>query len=47
MLIKGSGDDATAKIKVDPVRQKRLAYTQAKDADGNWGPIRAVWIPKA
>ena len=47
MQIKGSGTDVTATAKVAPGTQKKLAWTQAKDADGNWGPIRAVWIPKA
>jgi hypothetical protein len=46
MLINASGSEATAKIKVDPGAKKKLAYTQAKDSEGNWGPIRAVWIPK-
>ena len=46
MTIEGSGKSVTAKVKVNPGAKKRLAYTQAKDADGNWGPIRAVWIPK-
>ena len=47
MTIKGSGSEVTAIVKVTPGSRKKLAYTQAKDADGNWGPIRAVWIPKA
>ena len=47
MTIEGSGTDVKAKIKVAPGSKKKLAWTQAKDADGNWGPVRAVWIPKA
>lgn len=47
MQIKGAGTDVTARAKVSPGNKKKLAWTQAKDADGNWGPIRAVWIPKA
>ena len=47
MTIKGSGSEVTASIKVSPGSKKKLAYVQAKDADGNWGPIQGVWIPKA
>jgi hypothetical protein len=46
MNIKGSGKSVTAKAKVGKGGKQKLAWTQAKDADGNWGPIRAVWIPK-
>jgi carboxypeptidase T len=47
MTIKGSGSDVTATVTITPGARKKLAWTQAKDADGNWGPVRAVWIPKA
>jgi hypothetical protein len=43
MNIKGSGKSVTATVKVR-AGEKKLAWTQAKDADGNWGPIRALWI---
>jgi carboxypeptidase T len=44
MKIKGSGPAVTASVTVRATSTKKLAWTQAKDADGNWGPIRAVWI---
>jgi hypothetical protein len=47
MRIEGSGKSVTATTKVAKKAKQKLAWTQAKDADGNWGPIRAVWIPKA
>ena len=47
MSITGSGDTVTAKATINAGSKKAIAYTQAKDADGNWGPVRAVWIPKA
>ena len=46
MTIKGSGSEVTATIKVTPGGKKKLAWTQAKDADGNWGPVRARLDPE-
>jgi hypothetical protein len=47
MEVKGSGSAVKATVKVSPGGRDKLAWTQARDADGNWGPVRAVWIPKA
>jgi hypothetical protein len=47
MDIKGSGTSVTASIVVKAGSKQTLAYVQARDADGNWGPAVAVWIPKA
>jgi carboxypeptidase T len=45
MKIKGNGTDVTATATVKAGSKKVLAYVQAKDKDGNWGPAVAVWIP--
>lgn len=45
MSIQGSGTSVTATISVSPGAKKVLAYVQGQDADGNWGPAQAVWIP--
>jgi hypothetical protein len=47
MKIKGKGTSVTASITVKAGSKKVLAYVQGQDADGNWGPAWAVWIPKA
>jgi hypothetical protein len=47
MKIKGSGSRVTATATVKPGAKKMLAYVQGQDADGNWGPAMAVWIPAA
>jgi hypothetical protein len=47
-VIGGGDDEARLKAKVRADDQRRhLVYLQAKDADGNWGPLRAVWVPRA
>jgi hypothetical protein len=45
MKINGSGTKVTASITVKKGAKKVLAYVQAQDRDGNWGPALAVWIP--
>lgn len=45
MKIKGNGTRVTASIDVKKGAKQALAYIQAQDADGNWGPAVAVWIP--
>jgi hypothetical protein len=45
MDIKGSGTRVDATISVSKGAKKTLAYVQAQDKDGNWGPALAVWIP--
>lgn len=47
MTIKGKGTSVTLTATVQPGAKKQLAYIQAQDADGNWGPAMAVWIPAA
>ena len=47
MTVHGSGTTVTATATVPKGSKKVLAYVQAKDAAGNWGPVVAVWIPKA
>jgi hypothetical protein len=46
LKVKGSGTTVKLTGKVKAGKTKQLAYVQGKDADGNWGPIAAVWIPK-
>ena len=46
LSVKGSGTSVTLSGKVKAGKSQQLAYVQGKDADGNWGPIAAVWIPK-
>ena len=47
MKINGKGTSVTATATVKTGSKRVLAYVQAQDADGNWGPAQAVWIPKA
>jgi hypothetical protein len=47
MKIQGKGTSVTATATVKTGSKRVLAYVQAQDADGNWGPAQAVWIPKA
>jgi carboxypeptidase T len=46
MKIKGSGSEVDAKVKVKSGKKAQLAWIQAKDKSGNWGPTYAVWVPK-
>lgn len=45
MKIKGNGTSVTASVSVKKGDKEVLAYVQARDKDGNWGPALAVWIP--
>ncbi len=45
MKIKGKGTSVTVSSSVKTGSKQVLAYVQAQDADGNWGPAEAVWIP--
>jgi carboxypeptidase T len=47
MKIKGEGTSVTATANVKMGGQEVLAYVQAKNAGGHWGPAMAVWIPAA
>lgn len=47
MKVKGSGTSVTLKATVSPGAKRTLAWVQGRDADGNWGPAQAVWIPAA
>jgi Nickel responsive protein SCO4226-like len=43
----GHGHERQATAKVKMGGQQVLAYVQAKNANGDWGPALAVWIPAA
>jgi hypothetical protein len=47
MTIEGSGTSITATADVTMGAKKMLAYVQAKNANGYWGPATAVWIRAA
>ena len=47
MRIRGSGTSVTAKAKIQTGAQEVLAWVQAQNANGDWGPAMAVWIPAA
>jgi murein tripeptide amidase MpaA len=47
MNIRGSGTSVTASRKVQMGAQQQLAWVQAKNANGDWGPVQALWIPAA
>lgn len=47
MNVNASGTSATATATVARGQHKALAYVQARDANGDWGPAEAVWIPRA
>lgn len=47
MKVKGKGTSATLSANVKPGSKKQLAYIQGRNANGDWGPAMAVWIPAA
>src|SRR5262249_42672405 len=47
MTISGSGTSVTATADVQMGSQEVLAWVQARNASGSWGPALAVWIPAA
>jgi hypothetical protein len=47
MTISGSGTRVTATADVQMGSQQVLAWVQARNANGAWGPTVAVWIPAA
>ncbi|HEY1330538.1 MAG TPA: M14 family zinc carboxypeptidase [Actinomycetota bacterium] len=47
MQIQGQGTSVTATADVTMASQQVLAWVQAKNANGDWGPALAVWIPAA
>ncbi len=47
MTIKDKGISVTATAQVTMGSQQVLAYVQAKNANGYWGPVLALWIPAA
>ena len=47
MKIHGKGTTVTASADVKPGAKQILAYVQAQNASGDWGPALAVWIPAA
>jgi hypothetical protein len=44
MTVVGSGKQVDLKTTVKRAAQKRYAYIQARDSQGNWGPVETVWI---
>ena len=44
MTLEGSGKSVTLKATVKRGAQKKYAYIQGRDAQGNWGPVDVVWI---
>jgi len=47
MRLTGSGTSVTAQAKVQKGAQQQLAWVQARNENGAWGPAMAVWIPAA
>ena len=44
MMVIGSGSRVDLKINLKRPAKDRLVWIQARDADGNWGPTRSVWL---
>lgn len=40
----GSGKEVKLKVSLKRKATDQLVWIQAKDAAGNWGPTRAVWL---
>jgi hypothetical protein len=47
MTVQGDGTSVTLTANVDQGAKKVMAWVQGQDAQGNWGPLDAVWIPAA
>lgn len=47
MKVKGSGTSVNVKLKINRPATKTLGYVQTQDSAGNWGPVKAVWVPAA
>ena len=47
MKVKGSGTSVKVQLSIARPATKTLGYVQTKDANGNWGPVKAVWVPAA
>ena len=46
MKVIGSGKKVNLKVSLKRQATDQLVWIQAKDAAGNWGPTRSVWLPK-
>jgi hypothetical protein len=44
MKVIGSGKEVNLKVALPRGATDQLVWVQAKDAAGNWGPTRAVWL---
>jgi hypothetical protein len=44
MKIIGSGTEVGLKVRLARGATDQLVWVQARDADGNWGPTRSVWL---
>ena len=44
MTLVGTGKQVDLKVTVKRGGQQKYAYIQARDAQGNWGPVETVWI---
>lgn len=44
MTVVGSGEQVDLQTRVRRAAQERYAWVQARDAQGNWGPVDVVWI---
>jgi hypothetical protein len=44
MKVIGSGTQVRLKVVLDRPAKDKLVWVQARDADGNWGPTRSVWL---
>lgn len=45
MVVVGTGTSVNLKTSLQRQAQDQLVYVQARDAAGNWGPFKAVWVP--
>ena len=44
MSVIGSGKHVDLKVTLKRRTNDKLVWIQARDADGNWGPTRSVWL---
>lgn len=45
MSLSGSGTSVTLRANITRTANAQLVYVQGRDAAGNWGALRAVWVP--
>jgi hypothetical protein len=44
MKVVDSGKEVDLKVNLKRQAADQLVWIQAKDASGNWGPTRSVWL---